>query len=97
MGEAVGDLALGEVSVAFVDRLELAAVDRDAIALQDADPAAELDELRADPAAGSAVVAPEIGDGLVVGREPPRQPNHLDVAPGFALQPPAVRNAVQVT
>jgi hypothetical protein len=96
VGEAVGDLALGEVAVAVVHRLELAAVDRDAGAPQHADPTAELDELRAGLADGRAIVAPEIGDGLVVGREAPCQPHQLDVAPGLALQPPTEGNAVQV-
>jgi hypothetical protein len=96
MGKAVGDLALGEVAVTVVDRLELAAVDRDAIALQYADAAAEFDELCAGLADGGAVVAPEIGDGLVVRREATRQPHQLDVAPGFALQPPTGGNVVQV-
>jgi hypothetical protein len=96
VGEAVGDLALGEVAVAVVHRLELAAVDRDAGAPQHADPTAELDELRAGLADGRAIVAPEIGDGLVVGREAPCQPHQLDVAPGLALQPPTGGNAVQV-
>jgi hypothetical protein len=71
VGEAVGDLALGEVAVAVVHRLELAAVDRDAGAPQHADPTAELDELRAGLADGRAIVAPEIGDGLVVGARRP--------------------------
>lgn len=62
-----GDLALGEVAVAVVERLELAPVDGNAVALQHADPAAELDELRAGLADGNGVVAPEVGDGLVVG------------------------------
>ena len=44
--KAAGDLALGEVLVAVIDRLELASVDRDAVAFQSADPAAEPDELR---------------------------------------------------
>ena len=64
MGDAAGDLALGEVPVAVIHGLELASVDGHATALQRADPAAKLDELRADLADAHAVVAPEISNGL---------------------------------
>ena len=40
MRQAIGDLPLGEVPIAVVDGLELAAVDGNAVALQQADPAA---------------------------------------------------------
>jgi len=58
MGRPAGNLALGEVLVAVVSRLELATVGGDAIALQCADPAAEFDELSAGLADGRAVIAP---------------------------------------
>ncbi len=72
MRQAAGDLRLGEVAIAIVDGLELAAVDGNAVAPQHADPTAELHELGTGPANGRAVPAPEIGDGLVVGHQPPR-------------------------
>jgi hypothetical protein len=96
MGEAAGDLALREVPVAVVHRLELAAVDGDAIAPQYADPAAELDELRAGPPDGRAIVTPEIGDRLVIRHQAAGQPHQLDIAPGLALQSAAGGNLVQV-
>jgi len=66
MRKAAGDLALGEVLVAVIDRLELTAVDGHAVALQRADPAAQLHELRASLANGPTVIAPEIRNRLVV-------------------------------
>jgi hypothetical protein len=76
--------------------LELAAVDGNAIALQCADPAAELDELRADLADARAVVAPEVRDGLVIRHQLAGKPHDLDIAARLALQPAALRDAVQV-
>jgi len=53
-------------------------------------------EVRAGRLDRRAVVLAEVGDRLVVRREPARQPHQLDVAPSLALQPPARRHAVQV-
>ena len=58
--------------------------------------AAQQDELAADLADGFAVVAAEVGDRLEVRRQPPGEPDQLDVALRFALQPTARRHAVQV-
>lgn len=74
MDQAAGDLALGEVAIPVVHRLELAAVDRDALALQRADTAAEFDELGAGPADDGTIVAPEADNGLVVGDQLAGQP-----------------------
>ena len=79
-----------------INRLELASVDRDAVALQRADPTAQLPELRTGLADGSAVIAPEIRNRLVIRRQPPEQPHHLDIAPRLALQPAAGRDPVQI-
>lgn len=94
--QMAGDLVLGEVAVAAVDRLELAAVDGDAGPLQSTDPAAELDEPRAGPADGGTVVTPEVGDGLVIRHQPPGQPHQFDVSSGLAFQSAAGGDAVQV-
>ena len=64
MHDPAGDLALGEIAVAVVHRLEPAAVDGDAVPLSHADPR------RAGLADGGLVVASEVGDGLVVGARP---------------------------
>jgi hypothetical protein len=40
-------------------------------------------------AEGVAVVAPEVSNGLEVRLQVPQQPDHLDVAVGFGLQPAA--------
>lgn len=96
MGQAAGDLALGKVAIAVVHRLEFAAVDGDAIPLQHPHPAAQFHELRAGPSDGRAVVAPEVGDGLVVGRQAAGQPHKLDIPPRFAFQAAAGWDPVQV-
>ncbi len=80
-GEIAGDLALGEVAITVIDRLELTAVDSHAIALQHTDPAAKLDKLSAGPADGGTVVTPEIRDGLVVGHQPTGQPHISTLRP----------------
>lgn len=96
MGDAAGDLAFGEVPVAVVHGFELAAVDGHAIALQRADPAAKLDELRADLADACTVVVPEVSDGLVIRHQLAGQPHDFDIAARLALQPAARWDAVQV-
>jgi len=60
----------GEVLVAIVDRLELAAVDGDAGRLEQIELAADLDKPRAHLLDGGPVVLPEISDGLEVWRKP---------------------------
>ncbi len=89
-------LALREVLVAVVDRLELAAVDGHARRGEQAHLAAQLDKVRAHLAQRSAVVLAEIGDRLVVGHKAPQQPQKLQIAPGFALEPPARLHAVEI-
>ena len=49
-----------------------------------------------DLAEGDAVVAPEVSYGLEVRLQMPQQPDHLDIAVGFALQPTARSHSVQV-
>ena len=71
MRKAAGDLALGEILVAVIDRLELAPVDGHAVALQRADAAAQINELRAGLADGLTVITPEIRNRLVVRHQPP--------------------------
>jgi hypothetical protein len=96
MGDPERDLAGREVAVPVVHRLELAAVDGDAPAAEDPDPAAELDEAGAGLPDRRPVLLAEIGDRLVVRRKPSPQPHDLDVAPRLPLQPPARCDAVEV-
>ena len=63
---------------------------------EQAQPAAEHDELAAHRPDGLAVVLPEVGDGLEVRRQPPGQPHHLHIAPRLPLQPPAGLHPVEV-
>ena len=76
-------LAACEVLVAIVHRLELATVDGHARFRQQSHLAAQLDELRTDLLDGWPVVLAEIGNGLVVGREPPQEPDDFQIAAGL--------------
>ena len=87
--DALGDLVHGEVVVATVDGFELAAVEGHDRLREQAQLAAQHDELRARLLDRGAVVLAEVGDGLVVGREAPGEPHQLDIAPRLALQPSA--------
>jgi hypothetical protein len=89
-------LGRGEVLVAGVHRLELAAVHRRQRLGEEPDLAAQHHEVRAGSLDSGAVILPVVGDGLVIRRELPRQPHQLDLAPSLPLQPPARRHAVHV-
>src|ERR1700730_10069308 len=82
-------LGAREILVPIIDRLELAAVDRDASYGEQAHRAAEHNKPAADLADGAAVVLAEIGDRLVIGNKPSRQPHELHVASGLAFEPSA--------
>ena len=69
-----------QVPIAIVHRLELAAVDRNTRIRKQAHLPAEFDKAHTHFADGTAVVLPEIGDRLVVGDEPAKQPHQLDIA-----------------
>jgi hypothetical protein len=56
----------------------------------------ELDKARAHLADGTPIVLPEIGDRLVVGDEPAKQPHQLDISPGLALEPPARLHSIEI-
>ena len=43
-----------------------------------------------------AIVLAEVGNGLVIGCKPARQPHHLNVAPGLVLKPPARLNPIEI-
>ena len=65
-------LGAGEVLIAVVDRLELAAVDCHAGLREQAQRAAERDKPGADLPDSAAVVLAEVGNCLVIGSKPPR-------------------------
>jgi hypothetical protein len=89
-------LGAREVPVPVVDRLELAAVDRDAGLGEETEPAAERHEPGADLADGRASVLAKVGDRLVVGGQAFGQPHHLHVATGLALKPVARLDSVEI-
>ena len=89
-------MAVREVLVAVVDGFEFRAVDRNARLRQQAHLAAQLDELRTDLLDRRAVVLAEIGDRLVIRRQPSEQPHHLEIALALALEPPARLDAIEI-
>ena len=89
-------LGAREVLVAVVHRLKLAAVNRDAGLRQQAHRAAQRDKACTNFADGSAIVLAEVGNGLVIGYKPARQPHHLNVAPSLTLEPPARLNPIEI-
>jgi hypothetical protein len=89
-------LGLGEVAVARVDGLELAAVDRNARFAEQLKAPAQHHKFTADLADGLAVVLPEVGYRFEVWHQAPGQPNQLDVALAFPLQAPARLHPIEV-
>jgi hypothetical protein len=90
------DLAGGEVTVAAVYRLELAAVDGNDSPGKELQVPPQLHEAAADVADALAVVMAKVGNGLEIGRQSTGQPHQLDVALRLALKPSAGRYAVQI-
>ena len=89
-------LAGGEVLVAVVHRLELAAIDGHDRLGEQIELAAQHDELAAYLADRRPIVLAEVGNGLEVRHQPSGQPHQLDVALRLALQPTAGLDAIQV-
>src|SRR3984893_13453861 len=89
-------LGAREILVPIIDRLELAAVDRDASFDEEAHGAAEHNKPAANLADSQAVVLAENGDCLVISNTTRRQPHVLHVAPGLALKPSARLAPVQI-
>jgi hypothetical protein len=86
----------GEVAVLVVDRLDAGSVDRQQLATIEVEPPAQQHELAEHRFEGAAIVAPEIGDRLEIRPQALQEPDHLDVAFGFALQPPARSDPIQI-
>ena len=83
---------LGARALRFGQRerdLGLFASDGNACFHQKAHSAEQLDELRTSLLDRCAIILAEVGDGLVIRRDPPSQPHNLEIAPSLTLQPPA--------
>jgi hypothetical protein len=80
----------------IIDGLELATIDRHAIAFQRADPAAEFYELRTGLADRRSVIMTEIRNRLVIRHQPPEQPHQLDIATRLTFQPAAGGDAIEI-
>ncbi len=90
------ELALGEVFVPVVHRLELAPVNGHRGLLEQTESPTQQDELSARAANGLAVVLAEVGDGFEIGHQSPGEPDQFYVALRLSLQPSAGLDAVQV-
>src|SRR5260370_25993723 len=84
-----------EILVAIVDRFELAAVNGDARRRQQPKLPAKRDKPRTHLADRKAVILAEIGNRLVIGNQPTRQPHYLKVAPSLSLKPAARLNPIE--
>ncbi len=85
-----------EILIAIIDRLELAAVDRNARLRAQAQLSTKGDELCANFADRSSVILAEIRNRLVVGIEPAEQPHDLNVASSLTLQSAARLHTIKV-
>src|SRR5262249_18636946 len=89
-------LCAGEILISIIDRLELAAVDRNTRLREQAQLSAKGNELRANLADCSSVILAEIRNRLVVGTEPAEQPHDLNVASRLTLKSAARLHAIEV-
>jgi hypothetical protein len=87
---------LGEVPIPGIDRLELAAIDRNARVAQQIEAPAQRHELTADFADRLAIVLAKVGDRFEVGRQAASQPDQLDVALAFPFKAAARLNPIEV-
>src|SRR5439155_18269914 len=90
VGDATLHLRTREILVARIDRFELAPINGDARVRQQAKLSAKRDEPRTHLADRRTVVLAEIGNCLVIGNQPAREPHHLYVARSLTAGPPAV-------
>src|SRR5277367_1896455 len=89
-------LGLSEVPIPRIDRLELAAVDRNTCFAEQLKASAQLHELTAHLADGLAVVLAEVGDCLEVWHQAAGQPDQLDVALALPFQASARLHPIEV-
>jgi hypothetical protein len=87
---------LGEVPIPGIDRLELAAIDRNARVAQQIEAPTQRHELTADFADRLAIVLAKVGDRFEVGRQAASQPDQLDVALAFPFKAAARLNPIEV-
>src|SRR5450631_1981653 len=88
---------LREVPIPGIDRLELAAIDRNARVAQQIDAATKRNKLTADFAERLATVLAKVGNCLEIRRKTARQPYEFDVALAFPLKAAARLNAIEIT
>src|SRR2546429_5190045 len=89
-------LGAREVLVTVVNRLEFAAIDRDGGFCEQAQGATERNKPGADLPDRAAIVLAEVGNRLVIGNKAAREPHHLNVAAGLALEPAARLDPIEI-
>lgn len=89
-------LGAGEVAVAVVDRLELAAIDGHKCFREQAKLLAQHHELPTDAADCLAVIFAEVSDGLEVRHQTPGQPHQLKVALSLTFETGAGLDAITI-
>jgi len=77
-----------KILVLVIDRLDARAIHRQQLAPEKLEILAQQGELAKHGFEGGAIFTPEIGDGFEVGLQGSQQPDNLDVAMTFGLQPP---------
>jgi len=85
-----------EIAILVVNCLDPCAIYRQQLPAKQVQLATEQHKFTEHLAEGIAVVATEVSNGLEVWLQVPQQPDHLDVAVGFGLQPAARSHLVQV-
>ena len=86
LGDKPGQGRAREVAVLVVDRLDPGAVHRDQLAPEQVEFAAQQHERAEDLPEGVAIVTAEVGNGLEVGLEVAKKPDHLEVPPRLCLE-----------
>src|SRR6516162_11694655 len=97
LGAAPLHLAAREVLVAGVDRLELAAINRNARLRQQTHQVAQFNKLHANLLDRRSVIFAEVSNRLVVRSEPASQPHDLNIAQSLSLKPTARLNPIEIT
>src|SRR6266550_2662789 len=90
------ELSVGEVLIAVVHRLELAAIDRHDGVGEEVQATTQDDKFFADLMNRLAVIFAKVGNGLEVRDQPTGEPNQFNIALRFPFQASARLNAVEV-
>jgi hypothetical protein len=94
--DELGQRTLCEVAILVVHRLDAGSIDGQKLSSEQIELPAQDDELPEHLPESRPVHTAEIGDSAEVRLQVPQQPDHLDIAMGLRLQPPAGSHPVDV-